>query len=367
VKQWMQKLIDQFNFEFNEYPEKSEQPVEMSEERATLLYILDIYNKHLLEIDRHPVRKTREALDELARLIMQNEGQSAQRVLFRLRQFFSDYRLDEYAYVQKTFNDFREIIWEFADQLSEDLAHEQTAEEEIEQELEQLKEAVEANSIDVLKSQSQEFIDSYVEYQVKKDKRRTEKVETIKKNLETMKKKLVEANHNMRLDHLTSAYNRKSFDERMLEYWKLFQLSPTPISLMMLDIDHFKRVNDTYGHQVGDFVLVELVKTLHKLFYRESDFIARIGGEEFAIILPDYKTEHAVKKAETTLKQIRETTYVEKDYQIKFTISIGIAELKPNENVDQWIKRADSALYYSKNSGRDRYTISGHEKATKAA
>jgi diguanylate cyclase (GGDEF)-like protein len=128
----------------------------------------------------------------------------------------------------------------------------------------------------------------------------------------------------------------------------------------MLDIDFFKRVNDTYGHAMGDLVLVECVKMLKELFPRDVDSVSRIGGEEFAVILPDYKIEHAIKKAEATGLKIRSETILEKDVRINFTISMGIAQLSEDETVEQWMKRADLALYDSKKNGRDRYTVAPH-------
>ena len=96
---------------------------------------------------------------------------------------------------------------------------------------------------------------------------------------------------------------------------------------------------------------------LKEVFNRPDDFVARIGGEEFAIILPDMRVDLAAKKAEEAMARIRKETLLIEKFEIKFTVSMGLAELLQNETSDQWIKRADSALYYSKNHGRDRYTI----------
>src|SRR5690606_15502202 len=103
--------------------------------------------------------------------------------LFRFRQFFASYRIDEYAFVQQTFDDFRGIIWDFVDQLAEELAYQQAEDNEIKSNLEQLKEAVEANSIEALRTKSRHFIDAYMEFQTKRDSRRTKRMESIKKNL----------------------------------------------------------------------------------------------------------------------------------------------------------------------------------------
>jgi diguanylate cyclase len=130
------------------------------------------------------------------------------------------------------------------------------------------------------------------------------------------------------------------------------------ISLKRSDIDFFKKINDSYGHDIGDFVLKECVQMLQGSFNRKEDFVARIGGEEFAVLLPDCKIEEAVKKAAVCLDKIRKEKLLHGKLEIKFTVSMGLAELNPGENAEQWLKRADQALYQSKNSGRDKYTVS---------
>src|SRR5690606_32746289 len=137
-------------------------------------------------------RKTREHLDDYAKKILEAEGEDLERALFRFRQYFSGYRIDEYSYITKTFDDFKKIIWDFVDQLSEDLIYERIQDTEVQRSFEQLKEAVDANSIDLLRTNARQFIDSYIELHSKDSERREHKMVTIQKNLEAIKKKLVE-------------------------------------------------------------------------------------------------------------------------------------------------------------------------------
>lgn len=368
MRKWVEKLVDQFDFDWKD---KNGKPTEgiagISEERATLLYIIDTYQKHLVELEGHPVRKTRETLDDYVKEILAPRHQSLEKVLFRFRQFFSAYRIDEYAYFQKTFEDFRTIIWDFVDQLAEDVGEEQKEDFEIRQSLEGLREAVESNSIPALKNQSRKFIDCYVEKQFKRDKRRSSKMKSIRKNLHAVKKQLGEATSSLRIDHMTNAFNRKTFDEYTLQHMKLFKASGQPCSLMLVDIDHFKKINDNYGHPVGDFVLKELVGSLKAMFDRDADMVCRIGGEEFAIILPDLMTTQVSQMADELLAKVRKEVFVHEDRQIKFTVSIGVAHLTPNESVEDWVKRADQALYYSKNNGRNRATIAAAPASIRVA
>ncbi len=357
MKSWVSKLIDQFDFDWPE-GKGQQRSVNVNEEVATLLYIIDTYNKHLIELDEHPVRRVRETLDEFAKALMNPQRGNTEKWLFRFRQFFSKYRLDEYTYIQKTFDEFRGIIWEFVDQLGDDFAYEHSSDREIQKTLLNLKDAVEANSIDELKHSSRHFIDAYVEYQTKKDERKARRLSSVRENLSLVRKKLVVANHNLRRDHLTSAYNRKSFDDQIKDHHRLCAVSEAPVSLIMFDIDHFKKFNDTYGHAVGDFILIECVKLLEGAFAKDSDFVARVGGEEFAIILPDNKVTDAMKKAESALNCIRNEIFVHNDLKLSFKASMGIAEYIKGETVDEWMKRADDALYEAKTTGRDKYSVS---------
>lgn len=355
MKSWVKKLVSQFEIETDS--SKPEAHPDLSDDRATILYILDTYNKNLFEIEDRPIRRIREMMDEFSKQLMNPEKIKDEKLLFELRQFFSSYRIAEYTYIQKTFDDFKKIIWDFADQLGEDLVAEKSQDEVINQNLGQLREAVESNSIDTLKRKSREFINFYIEHQTIKDERRSKRMQSIRKNLTTVKKQLLDANQSMRIDHLTQCYNRKSFEEQAQKYHQLFQISKNPISLLMVDIDHFKKVNDTYGHDVGDFVLKECVRFLKENFQRPDDFIARLGGEEFAVLLPDYSAENAAVKAEEILQKIRKEVVIHGTNEIRFTVSIGISQLYERETVSQWMKKADQALYNSKNTGRNKLTV----------
>jgi len=374
MKSWVKKIADQFDLglasksssSHDEHSSSGAPALDLSDERATLLYILDILSKNLMDIDKHPSRKTREILDGYAKSLLQSRDDD-ENLLFRIRQFYSSYRVDESTYLQRTLEEFKSIIWDFADQLGEDLQTEKAKEAELKSHLSDLREAVEANSIEKLKQKSRTFIDTYVQYQSQKDERRSKRLGTMTKTLGTMKKQLAQAQKDLKVDHLSQAYNRRSFDEQLRRYQQLYALSKGNITLLICDIDHFKKVNDTYGHDIGDHVIKECVRFLKETFARENDFVARLGGEEFAVILPDFDVESAVKKVEDCLNRIRRERLVHEKYEIKFTVSMGVAQLLENESFDQWLKRADLALYQSKNSGRDRYTVAPPMLMPKAA
>jgi diguanylate cyclase len=365
MRQWVKKLVEQFEIDVHD-PVKSN-AADISEERASVLYLVDSFAKFLIDTDQTTARKARENFDEFAKSLLDPKYQETEKLLFRLRQYFSSYRLEEYTYIQKTFDEFKHIIWDFADQLGDDSAFEKTQDRLVKNNLDELREAVESNSIKDLKNKSREFIDFYIELQTKKENRQKRKIDSVKKNLDSVKKKLLETSNAALTDHLTSLNNRKAFDEYMKRQVQIHKITNQNVSLITLDIDFFKKINDTYGHDIGDFVLKECGKLLKSVFSRKDDFVARIGGEEFAIILPDHQVSHAVKKAEDLIERMRKNVYVTGEHQLRFTASLGIAQLQENENKDQWLKRADQALYQSKNTGRNKYTVSSSDSDTKVA
>lgn len=155
-------------------------------------------------------------------------------------------------------------------------------------------------------------------------------------------------------DVLTGAYNRRYGMERLKEAFARFKRYATPASVLMIDVDHFKRINDTHGHAAGDAVLRDVAATL-RAGTREVDMVARWGGEEFLVLLPDTNAAGAAVAAERLLRAIRAAAVQVDDARIVYTASIGIATLALDQaNVEAAINLADAALYAAKTGGRDR-------------
>jgi len=156
-------------------------------------------------------------------------------------------------------------------------------------------------------------------------------------------------------DALTNIYNRRYIDERLPVDLINSDLRLEPISVIMIDIDFFKNVNDDYGHIGGDFILKCFAKLLSTYVIEENGWVARYGGEEFIMCL--YNTEHNIAKeiAEQIRREIEEEQFIYKDKIIKITASFGIATKKENyKTVEEIIELADKNLYLAKNSGRNR-------------
>lgn len=155
-------------------------------------------------------------------------------------------------------------------------------------------------------------------------------------------------------DHLTGVANRRAFFEAAETEIKRWQRAPRPLSLLTLDADHFKRINDTYGHPAGDTVLQNLAATLLQTV-RDMDLVARIGGEEFAILLPSTDLPEARIMAERIREKISAQAVQTEGTTIRYTVSIGISTMGEEvAGVDKLLKLADNALYTAKRNGRNR-------------
>ncbi len=155
-------------------------------------------------------------------------------------------------------------------------------------------------------------------------------------------------------DSLTGLLNRREGFRRILAEFSRAERSGQPLCAMMLDLDHFKMVNDTYGHLTGDSVLIWMAGTL-KNSLRGSDIICRYGGEEFLVVLPETRLENIKILAERLRRQVEQYEFHSEDLRkMKVTISVGLAEKLPEETYDQLIARVDKALYQAKGGGRNR-------------
>jgi diguanylate cyclase (GGDEF)-like protein len=160
-------------------------------------------------------------------------------------------------------------------------------------------------------------------------------------------------------DVLTGLYNRRHFLTVANKEWERFQRYERPLSVLIIDIDHFKSVNDRFGHDVGDAVLAEVAAVCRKA-RRANDVVARIGGEELAILLPETGAASATALAEKLCAEIAAQLVTAGETTIAVTVSIGVADAKPAlANFGELMKRADAALYAAKHNGRNQVSIDG--------
>ncbi|QBP42448.1 GGDEF domain-containing protein [Paenisporosarcina antarctica] len=182
------------------------------------------------------------------------------------------------------------------------------------------------------------------------------KLQGLMESVEGKQQELLEMNTQLQelvtTDPLTGLKNRRFLNTKLLEYVEIAKIEQSPFSLLLIDVDYFKRVNDTYGHPTGDAVLQELSWKLQSEA-RDSDIVARMGGEEFIIILP-YTNK---KEAQVIAERIRLNIDHGNWENTRITVSIGVTTYEINDNANNLISRADEALYQSKKDGRNRVSI----------
>ncbi len=160
----------------------------------------------------------------------------------------------------------------------------------------------------------------------------------------------------VRIDSLTQIANRAYFDEKLEEMISFYKRYNEPLSLVMIDLDNFKSINDTYGHISGDRILKGVAIKL-KSGLRDSDFLARFGGDEFALLLIKANAQTASDVAWKLCRIMRESRFLLDNLEINVTLSIGIAEAVSGESAESLLKRADSALYHVKEYGRNNVSV----------
>jgi len=172
--------------------------------------------------------------------------------------------------------------------------------------------------------------------------------------------RLSEAHINLKemntFDVVTGIHNRQYFNESLEQEWRRAKREGYEVSMLMLDIDHFKRVNDTYGHLAGDECLAAIAKEVDRMFNRPSDVVARYGGEEFVVVLPYISADNARRLAEQLREIIEGSTYLADGHDLQVTVSIGVATASPNDEVRSrdLIGWSDTVLYEAKSAGRNQ-------------
>jgi len=201
------------------------------------------------------------------------------------------------------------------------------------------------NNISAMNSSAQQ---SHEAFQVTQ-----QKVQDAEKQINELTVKLDHINEVAHEDFLTGALNRRGMDDALAREFERADRHNTPLSLAMIDIDHFKKINDTMGHSTGDVALAHLAKVV-KSILRNTDILARYGGEEFVILLPGSKQADAVNMMTGVQRHLTKNFFLHNNERVLITFSAGVAERMSGEHIDAVLPRADAALYMAKQTGRNR-------------
>lgn len=385
-------------------PPTAEPPDEksaMSKETGIVLdalgTLLQVYGKHAFDTDARTA-------DEIRRLVhawMLHATMGAPRpehpndrpsagVFYRdwkgLGQFMGETRRDEGRYVTRALEDMRSTVWAFVAAIHQVVVEEHEEARIAGEHLGRMRVAVESNSTDLIKREALAVVSVMEQLMAHRKERQSQQFAALADKLKLLGRELEDARRESALDPLTSLANRKAFDAYIGRSIELHSLLGQPATLMMVDVDNFKRINDAFGHLAGDTVLRQVANVLSRTFLRRVDFVCRYGGDEFAVILQETNLANAHRLAERLRHQVQELPPVEAARADaapdpggdqdggpdaappRLTVSIGVAELAIGDDAAAWVGRADRALYHAKRGGRDMVsTVAAREGAPPAA
>lgn len=280
-----------------------------------------------------------------------------------LREFFVEERSEERDYVEASSGKLRELVWTIVHELVGGFQEDEGWGRAIERELDRLRDATRRLNGVTLDQEVSSVVGAITRLVEERRVAQASRVEELGEALEAAREEIREARREASIDPLTRVFNRRTFDARVERSADLSVLVDRPAVLLLVDIDHFKAVNDQYGHLTGDAVLREVADQLCRSFPRKTDFVARYGGEEFAVVLDGESARTGEKMADRFRKALRKRVIEHDAGQVRVTASIGVAELEPARPPEEWVAHADRALYRAKALGRDRVVVFGSDDA----
>ncbi len=220
--------------------------------------------------------------------------------------------------------------------------------------LQQLKREITKN-IEHIRGGVNDFVDRFNqrhEATEERNQKLTQQLSRMEQETHELQAMLNENRAKLLYDALTGVYSRMAYDERIQQEWSRWNRYQTPFSYAILDIDHFKQINDTYGHSAGDKAL-KIIAQLMQQYLRDSDCVFRIGGEEFVLLLTETSAQSANKLVAKLRDAIAESSIHFKGEPVRLTLSAGITETRDGDTIETIYERADAALYKAKHSGRN--------------
>ncbi|HOM99760.1 MAG TPA: GGDEF domain-containing protein [Acidobacteriota bacterium] len=266
---------------------------------------------------------------------------------------FRQWRKREQALVQERFSGLEDLVWEFIEQVSRSIKDERTNGDGIRRRLNTLEKSSTGKDLEELRRLIKSVVQEVHKALAEREMRQQEELARLGEHLRLMKSELQEAKRRMALDPLTQVYSRSAFDEQLRRIAELNQFSLVRAALFIIDADNFKSVNDRFGHQAGDAALKRIADCCITNFPRNTDFIARYGGDEFVVIMDEANPE-TVKLMETRLQRaISATPVCWRGEEIWLSVSVGTALLEPGDTAEDWFERADKGLRDAKVRSRE--------------
>jgi len=266
-------------------------------------------------------------------------------------------RQQEQAHVTATVSELRQVVWVCVQALSKASVGDARSDQKLGERIQSLRAATQDPDVEELRRQVTMTV-NVIESQIEARRARHQgQVEELSKKLSHMTAAYISQKQAGEIDSLTRVHSRAAMDEHLSDICQMAEVVRPCAIAYLIDVDHFKWVNDKFGHSVGDEVLKRVAARLRHEFRRRGDFLARYGGDEFLAVIQEGTIEKAVEIGERALFSVRDAKMEHEGQLVRVGVSIGIAALRQGETPRNWLDRADKALYASKEAGRDRLTV----------
>ena len=272
----------------------------------------------------------------------------------RVRRFFADRRHAERSFVTERLQDYRGLVDDLVSGLRDIGKRDQDTESSVRESLNTIEDAVATGVLPDIKKALTQTVRHVSDTFAEQKREYEQQLNELNERMSSLRQDLTAAREEMKRDSLTDAYNRGAFDAAITQSLNMHFILQQPVTLVMVDLDNFKDVNDTYGHAAGDEALRAVGDCLARSFIRKSDFVARYGGDEFAVILTDTSARHAGKLIDRFLDYARSIRVSAAPDEALVACSAGYTEIVSSDTVEELIERADRALYQAKADGRNR-------------
>ena len=286
-----------------------------------------------------------------ARDIGQSSG--GQRQWSHIRRFFIDRRTAERTFVTERLGDYRDVVQKLVDGLRQAGQRDLDTEQAVRENLGLIENAVDTGLLPDIKIALGLTMQNIEHTFTRQKQAYEEQIAELNERMSNLREDLVAVQEEMKRDPLTDAFNRGAFDEAIVKSMNLHFVLHQPLAVLMIDLDNFKRINDSFGHSAGDEVLRQVGECLARSFIRRSDFVARFGGDEFAVILSDTTAKHAKPLIERFLTSVTGIVVPNLGQEAKISCSVGLTEAHSGDTAAEVVERADAALYEAKAAGRN--------------
>ena len=328
-------------------------PSTPSESAKEILYdLLSIFGSYAFDTPQSSAEQTQATFQHWCQKLQQAETSIS--LSEELRHTFSNQRHQEHAHVVELLDDIRSLIWKFIRIFGRDSHESELEDNQMRSKIRELQEALQEKDPNLMRSKSQETLTAISQIQWKREQRQKKRAKTIAKDITELRTELSIVRKQKSQDALTQLYNRGALDQQLKNLSEAALLTKEQMILVILDIDDFKKINDTYGHDCGDAALVNLAQSLIRTFPSRNEFVARYGGEEFCIIIRNETLEEAKNRVQKLIQSVGSTTIEHGNESFQMTISVGIADFSPQQSTADWVHRADQALLEAKRKGKNQ-------------